>query len=167
MDEETTKKTIEDFQKATASLVEIRGRLDTVEEKTGHIPGDLKEIREKVNTEFAETYVSKQDAEVLLARLDEVDKRFELLKEVQADSKVEGKAHRAAWLDYIRRAGGARPVDLGELKPETREFMASDEYARYVRGISEDDPIEVRALTEGTADAGGLFVSPEVEKEIL
>ena len=167
MDEETIKKTIEDFQKATASLVEIRGRLDTVEEKTGHIPSDLKEIREKVNTEFAETYVSKQDAEVLLARLDEVDKRFELLKEVQADSKVEGKAHRAAWLDYIRRAGGARPVDLGELKPETREFMASDEYARYVRGISEDDPIEVRALTEGTADAGGLFVSPEVEKEIL
>ena len=51
MDEETIKKTIEDFQKATASLVEIRGRLDTVEEKTGHIPGDLKEIREKVNTE--------------------------------------------------------------------------------------------------------------------
>lgn len=160
MDEEL-KKVLEEIGKTGTALDEIRTRVVAAEKQLGSVPGDIKEHEARIIKEVAESLVSKQELELVEARIDEAAKTLDELRNLQKDAGVTPDAHTAAFHDQIRCGLGHGDVGK-ELKPETLSFYASDEYKKYCRF-----GIETHTLTEGTGTAGGIFVTPEVQNEII
>jgi HK97 family phage major capsid protein len=156
MDPELEKK----LNEATGAVLEFRGRIDKIEASTGHVPADIKGAVDTALTAFATTCATKQDVEARDKRLDEIEKRFEILKNIQGESGIKPKVHREAIRDFIRSHGGRiSPM------PKFEAFAASDEYRTYQNSLFAIE--ETRTLTEGTAADGGLFLDPELDTEIL
>lgn len=154
MDEDKVKEVNEEIGKLSAHLTTFRDRLDEVEKRGGG-SAEIDAAVKVIGKDLAEQFVSKQAFEALAVKNDENEKRFEDLKFVQKEAGIKNTEHRDAIRDFFRTGGGKH----GDMKRETTEFFHSEQYDNYV--------IELRTLTEGTDTAGGLFVNPELELEIL
>lgn len=161
---ETDKQILDEIGKLETTLVEQRTKLDSTEEKIGHIAGDLKDSEGRITEALAGKFLTMQIGENIQKQLDDIATRIERLGEAHEESGVDKKDHLAASRDYIMSIiAGKKGLDL---KPETREFFVSDKYKEYTRfGI--DENTEKRTLNEGAGSAGGIFVIPEIEEEIL
>lgn len=146
MSDTDVKTLIEDIGNLGKTMHDYQDRLETVEKRK---PEEL--INDDILQKIADDIISKskllQEAELHLKRMDELEQKFELARQA-GEKKEDGPTKiRLALKDFFSKGG-----ELTGLSPETKEFMASNEY---------------KTLTEGTDTAGGLFVDPEIEAEIL
>ncbi|KPL08306.1 hypothetical protein AMJ86_01120 [bacterium SM23_57] len=112
---------------------------------------EMKEFIEKAGPDFVDAIKKYQEIEGLKKQLDDLEKRIERSREAQEQAAVNPSAHKDAVQDFIRCTGesGALRKPLCE---KTIEFLNSVEY---------------KTLTEGVDTAGGIFVDPDTEAEVI
>lgn len=163
MDEKEIKEIAENIGKLAIAVDDVRKRMDDADIGEGEFKTEL----EKIGKELAENVTAVQGIELLQKRLDEVETRYARLQETQNEAGVKPSEHHKAILDALSCGFGDSSIIGGRaMRKETIEFFASDEYKQYSTFIGEYE-LETRTLTETVATAGGVFVSPEIEAEIL
>jgi len=166
MDEKEIKEIADNIGKLAAAVDDVRKRMDEADkDRVGK--GEFTTELERIGKELAENVKAVQGIELLQKRLDEVETRYARLKETQVEAGVKPSDHHRAILDALSCGFGDSQIIGGRaMRKETIEFFASDEYKRYSTFIGEYE-LETRTLVETVATAGGVFVSPEIEAEIL